>query len=210
MGYDSEKWAKRILYRTDLSGFLYHLTKDEIDVNGNTIRSALDRLLKIIGERKINGSSTESGFIIGDRKAVCFQDAPINGIVQNVVHEHTFKAELGGKVRYVGFGLAFSKSYIYRLGGRPVLYEKKEIAKTILPRQEWWRIVDFDMSRDDSIVDWTHEREWRLPMNDFHFDIRGVVVILPNFDMYREFISKCNPEDLKLIGGIIQISPLAY
>ncbi|PFC37690.1 DUF2971 domain-containing protein [Bacillus cereus] len=210
MGYDSEKWAKRILYRTDLSCSVYHLTKDEIDSNGNIVCSALDRLLKIIRERKINGSSTESGFIIGDRKAVCFQDAPIHGIVQNVVHEHTFREELCGKVRYVGFGLAFSKAYIYKIGGRPVIYEKSEVAKNILNKTEWWRIVDFDLSRDDRFVDWTHEREWRLPTDEFYFDVRDAVIILPNMSMYREFMQKCNPEDVKLFGGIIQISPLVY
>ena len=210
VGYDAEKWAKRIQYRTDLSGFVYHLTKAEKDINGKTITGALDRLLKIIKERKISGSSTKSGFITGDKKAICFQDAPISGIAQNVVHEREFREQLGGKIRYVSIGLAFPKAYIFNNGSRPVFYEKKETAKQILPKDEWWRIVDFDLSDKENIVDWTHEREWRLPADEFNFDLSKVVVILPNKDRYQEFIEKLPTEDLKTIMGIIQTSPLVY
>lgn len=210
MGYDVEKWSKRIQHRTDLSGFVYHLTKAELDNNGKTVMDALDRLVKIITERKLNGSSTESGFITGKRKAVCFQDAPIQGIVQNVLHENSYKAELGGKTRYTYLGVAFPKAYIFQQGGRPVFYEEKETAKKILPPDEYWRIVDFSLMDKENIVDWTHEREWRLPADEFHFDISKAVVLLPNRERYKNLIEKLSEEDLKAIQGIIQISPLIY
>ncbi|AZU60110.1 DUF2971 domain-containing protein [Neobacillus mesonae] len=210
MAYDADKWMKRIRYRSDLSGYVYHLTKAELDTNGKTVMGALDRLLKIISERKIIGSSTESGFITGNRKAVCFQDAPISGIVQNVLHENNFRAELGGKIRYTYLGLVFPKSYIFKNGGRPVLYENKETAKKILPQDEWWRIVNYDLSDRNNIVDLTHEREWRLPADEFNFDLAKVSVILPNQKLHQEFIEKIDPEDLKTITGMIQITPLVY
>lgn len=210
MGYDSEKWKKRIQYRTDLSGSLYHLTKSQINEDGKVILNALDRLIKILVEGKIDGSSTESGFIIGDRKAVCFQDAPMSGIVQNIVHEQEFRKELGGKIRYRGTGIAFSKPYIFRHGGRPVLYEEKSIAKSMLPRDEWWRIVNFELSQNDNIIDWTHEREWRLPEDEFHFDLSDVVVLLPNSKQYKKFIEKCPKEVLKEIRGIVQLGLMRY
>jgi len=122
MAYDFEKWKERIKSRTDLSGYVYHLTKPVLDVNGNTTLKAIDRLINIINERKLDGSSTQSGFIIGNKKAVCFQDAPIRGIAQNVIHEQDFRKELGGKIRYKGIGLAFTKPYIFNKGGRPVIY----------------------------------------------------------------------------------------
>ncbi|MGG1164806.1 DUF2971 domain-containing protein [Bacillus mycoides] len=210
MGYDLEQWKKRVQYRTDLSGVLYHLTKCEIKEDGKVTLNALDRLIKILVEGKINGSSTESGFIIGDRKAVCFQDAPMSGIVQNIVHEEEFRKELGGKIRYRGIGIAFSKSYIFRNGGRPVLYEEKSKAKIMLPREEWWRIVNFNLVQDDNIIDWTHEREWRMPEDEFHFDVSDVVVLLPNTQQYRSFIERCPKEILKKIKGIVQLGLMRY
>lgn len=209
MAFTEGKWTKRIQYRTDLSGYVYHLTKAEIS-KGKEILSALDRLLKIISERKINGSTTESGFITGNRKAVCFQDAPISGIVQNVLHEDSYRKELGGKIRYTNFGLAFPKPYIFRNGGRPVFYEDKEIAKKILPRDEWWRIVDYNLTDGKNIVDWTHEREWRMPTNEFNFDLSKATILVPSSARYRELIEKLPDSDLNDILGIIQTSLLKY
>ncbi|MEH7613053.1 DUF2971 domain-containing protein [Gottfriedia acidiceleris] len=210
LGYDVEKWGKRIQYRTDLSGFVYHLTKSQLNEEGKITKQALDVLLDIISERKLNGSTTTSGFITGNKKAVCFQDAPISGICQNVVHEKEFREELGGKTRYVSVGLAFPKGYIYRKGGRPVFYEQKSVAKKILPSDEWWRIVDYDLSDKDNIIDWTHEREWRMPVDEFHFDLSQAVIILPNPERYNKFISKISDDDLKAVKGIIQTSPLIF
>lgn len=129
MAFTKDKWIKRIKSRTDISAHVYHLTKAEVDGDGKKVLDALERLLKIVSERKINGSTTKSGFITGDRKAVCFQDAPITGIVQNVLHENDYREELGGKTRYTYLGIAFPKPYIFQNGGRPVLYEEKEVAK---------------------------------------------------------------------------------
>ena len=210
MGYDLKKWVNRMKSRTDLSAYTYHLTKSELNEKGEVTMESLDRLLKIIKEKKLIGSNTQSGFITGNRKAVCFQDAPISGITQNIMHEQDFREDLGGKVRYLAFGLAFSKVYIFQEGGRPVLYEKKEIAKEILPRNEWWRIVNFDLDDEDNLIDWTHEREWRLPLDEFHFDLSFAIVILPNEHMYRKFIEKVPSEDLKSIKGIIQAGAVIY
>lgn len=208
MAFTQKKWIKRIKSRTDMSAYVYHLTKAEVDGDGKVILNALERFLKIIGERKLNGSTTESGFITGNRKAVCFQDAPISGIVQNVLHENSYRDELGGKTRYTYFGLGFTKPYIFQNGGRPVLYEEKEIAKKILPKDEWWRIVDYNLSDEKKIVDWTHEREWRMPTDEFHFDLSKAMLLVPNKSRYAELIEKLPKEDLKTVLGIIQISPI--
>jgi hypothetical protein len=57
-----------------------------------------------------------------------------------------------------------------------------------LTPDEWWRIVNFDLSNDDNIVDWTHEREWRLTGDAFQFDISKATIILPNSRIYKHFI----------------------
>lgn len=210
MGFNVDKWQRRIQSRTDISGFVYHLTKAELDENGKVTTHALDRLIKILKEGKINGSTSESGFITGNRKAVCFQDAPISGIVQDVAHENMYRDELGGKIRYTYVGIAFPKTYVFQKGGRPVLYEEKEIAKKILPPEEHWRIVDFNISNKNNIIDWTHEREWRMPVDEFHFDIEKATVLLPNQHRYKELIEKMSEDELKSLLGIIQISPLIF
>ena len=35
--------------------------------------------------------------------------------------------------------------------------------KSILPSDEYWRIVNYDLSDNKYMVDWTHEWEWRVP-----------------------------------------------
>lgn len=195
MAFSKDKWIKRIKSRTDVSAYVYHLTKAEVDDDGKKVLDALGRLLKIVSERKINGSTTKSGFITGDRKAVCFQDAPITGIVQNVLHENDYREELGGKTRYTYLGIAFPKPYIFQNGGRPVLYEEKELAKKFLPKDEWWRIVDYNLSNEKKIVDWTHEREWRMPTDEFHFDLSKAILLVPNSSRHNQLIKKLPEKD---------------
>jgi len=205
MGYDYEKWKKRFMNRSDISLTLTHLTKEQVQEDGS-ILSSIDVLLKILREQKIVGSS-KTAFIHGKEKAVCFQESPQYGIAQNILHEREYKDELGGKVRYSPNGLIFLKRYVYRKGGRPVLYENVEVAKSILPEEEWWRIVSFNLDDKQNIVDWTHEREWRVK-GDFEFKLSAAYVLLGSAKDYKEFIEKVDFEILKSIAGITAIVPL--
>ena len=64
-----EEWRNRYKNRNDISSRLTHLTK------GNTVEEAFTNLLKILEEKILIGSTTETGFIIGSRPAVCLQEA---------------------------------------------------------------------------------------------------------------------------------------
>ncbi len=168
MGYDRKQWLKRIAERSDMSSQVVHLTREgEIE---NTRHDVFDILLKILMEQRITGSSTKSGFICGKRSAVCFQDVPLQSLCQNVYYEQKYR-ELNqqAKLRYRAIGLAFSKAYVYQHGGRPVIYDKTSEAKRYLPEADWWRIVNFDLGSDQNVIDWTHEREWRIT-DGFEFD----------------------------------------
>lgn len=200
---EKEVWKKRLQHRGDISAFLTHFTREAASMN------PLEVLLKILGEKRIIASTTDKGFIIGSKPAVCFQDAPIYGLSQNILHEQLHQPELGGKVRYRGFGLAFEKPYVFKKGGRPVIYEKKDIAKVMLPSEEWWRIVSYDLSSDTSIVDWTHEREWRA-QGDFEFELSETFVYLPNSKVYKEFIKKISPVTLAELRGIVVLTPVIH
>ena len=200
MAYTRKNWENRLLSRTDMSMYLTHLTK------GTDKMNALEVLLKILNEKKLK-STCDTGFINGEKPVVCFQDIPFSSIAQNVKHEQIERVNLGGKIRYEALGIAFDKSMIFKLGGRPVIYEKTIFAKGILSFNEHWRIVNLDYSDDEAYIDWTHEREWRI-LNDFNFELNDVFVLLPNTQVYKAFIKKCDTEIVQEIAGIIVLNTL--
>ncbi|MBF4696080.1 DUF2971 domain-containing protein [Fusibacter ferrireducens] len=200
MAYDEIKWRKRFNYRSDITLTLTHLTRETKEM------SSVEVLIKILNEQKIIGSSN-SGFIHGSNTAVCFQDAPQYGVAQNINHEKTYREELGNKVRYSHNGLVFLKSYVFKKGGRPVIYEKLEVAKEMLHEDEWWRIVNYDLSNKENIIDWTHEREWRVK-GDFEFSLSQPYIILGNTSDYNEFMNKAPEEVKNTIAGITSIVTL--
>ena len=209
MSYTKDDWKKRIYERIDLSGSLVHLTKDSDDEN------YMDILLKILVEKELIGSSTESGYICGDRKAVCFFDAPLYSICQTTYYEQKLWKEGGeiGKRRYLGFGLAFTKDYMFSKGARPVIYEKKAVAKRFLPRDEWWRIVGFDLSDENNYIDWTHEREWRIPEN-FKFELSEATLLCMNNSIVRiiaeEYENRTGDKLLSLLRGVVTLKDVFY
>jgi len=142
---------------TWVSSLITHLTR------GTGTESAIQVLLRILSEETIKGSTA----VVGDRPAVCFQDAPLVGLAQNIRFERE-RQEGGDRLRYERVGVTFGKVYAFGLGARPVLYENTESAKAFLPADQRWRIVRLDLSDEKNIIDWTHEREWRAP-GDFHF-----------------------------------------
>ena len=195
MQYTFDLWKDRHRHRVDLSIYVTHLTKENAGLN------TFEVLQKILTEKKLVGSTTASGFIIGTDSAVCFQDGPLYGIAQNCLHEQQNKDELGSKIRYSPVGLSFRKDYVFKKGGRPVIYESKDVAKSILPPAEWWRIVSFDLS-GTVIIDWTHEREWRVK-GDFTFELSEAIVVLNRTEAYRHFIKNTTPLLIESIAGIV-------
>ncbi|KAF5063927.1 hypothetical protein DSECCO2_289650 [anaerobic digester metagenome] len=204
-------WKRRLAERSDLSTSLVHLTKDK---KGNNALSAMDVLIKILKEKRLIGSNSNSGFICGGIPAVCFQDTPLYQLTENIYYEQKMRqAHEYTKVRYLGIGLMFDKVHIYKKGGRPVIYEKKETAKRFLPANEYWRIVNYNLDDENEIIDWTHEREWRIK-NDFDFELSDVIVILPKCSNIETFIKKYKKEfnkdpysDLK---GIIPLQEIFF
>lgn len=209
-----ENWKDRISHRTDISASLVHLTK------GNNELKALDVLMKILKERTLRGSSnvmvngSPRGFICGDSPVVCFQDVPLYSLSENILHEQRMRKDNDKlPIRYLPFGLKFSKNYIFKNGGRPVIYEKTETAKQFLPKEEYWRIVRLDMNDDNNIIDWTHEREWRIK-GDFNFDIQEVEILLSNQHSVKKLYSYCKDNNMMdifdQISGIVTLQSLIF
>jgi hypothetical protein len=167
--------------------------------------------MTIFSQRRINGS--DSPFIHGETKVVCFQDAPLSGICQNAYFEQRYREEKSEvKQRYSACGLMFEKLYVFSKRGRPVIYDRVDDAKSFLRPDQWWRIVNIDFNDSEDMVDWMHEREWRVP-GDLAFDIRKATVILPDAETYRDFIEQCAEElpDVPLrLRGIVVMSNILY
>ena len=213
MGYTAETWKNRIAERTDLSTAIVHLTRSLSTKKSDGIPTLLDNLFKILDAGIIKPSSTAKGFIVGSRPAVCFQDAPLVGIVQNVFYEQKYRAKnTTAKLRYQGAGIAFGKPYAFRKGARPVIYDKREDAKQYLPEDEYWRIVNLDLEDDSNYIDWTHEREWRSP-GAFEFDIAETILLFPNWKFHQNFVKRCNAENkdyVERVKGIVMMGAVLF
>mgnify|MGYP003291351292 CR=1 FL=1 len=202
---DVKEWRNRIVRRSDFSCDLTHLTK----ANGKN--SSLDVLVKILKDKKLVGGS---GFVCDYKPVVCFQDIPLSSLSENILYEQLLhKQNPKQPCRYDAFGLRFSKTYVYKKGGRPVIYEATKTAKEFLPKNEYWRIVKLDLSDDKNVVDWTHEREWRVKGN-LEFEWSDVEIILSQEHSLQQFIKKCKENNIEgvldEVKGIITLKSLIF
>lgn len=207
MPYDKKSWKRRLAERSDLSSQIVHLTRD------TESSKVVDVLYAIVTQAQLNGSSTRSGFICGKTPAVCFQDAPLSAVCQNVFFEQKYKeSNKDAKTRYRAVGIAFSKEYAFRKGARPVIYDRTSEAKMYLPPEQHWKIVNFDLSKDDALIDWTHEREWRAPGN-FAFELKEATLLFVNSSTYKAFLKKCKDNGTNFAEqarGIVVMDNLLY
>lgn len=206
-----EEWKKKIAERNDITGHLIHLTKER-EIEDKKF-STIKMLVKILQDKKLIGSTTESGFIVGNKSAVCFQESPIYSLSQNIYYEQKlFEEKKSKKMRYFGVGLMFTKPYVYKKGGRPVIYDKTTEAKKYLPKDQWWRIVNYDLSDENNIIDWTHEREWRVE-GDLEFELSDISIVVPNEKAFKKIIKECNNVGIDLVKevkSIISLGDLFY
>lgn len=203
MGYDRKTWHARYAERTDLSTHLVHLTKP------TEKKKAIEVLFSILESGQLKGSTTNSGFIVGDIPAVCFQDAPLHGVSQNCWFEEKWRKEGSSKKeRYIAMGLMLKKRFVYSKGGRPVIYDPTEEAKEYLPENQYWRIVNFNLADKNNIVDWSHEREWRAP-NNLKFKLENVTLIFPNNRSVQEFMSLCDDAGKRFYRQVCGMIPMS-
>lgn len=205
---NKKDWRKRFKNRVDLSSRVTHLTK------GDTDDEAFENLISILEEKCIRASKTGSNFINGDIPAVCLQEAPLIAIAENLQYEEKLREEdEKQRIRYLGFGIRFHKDFIYQNNGRPVIYDDTNQAKEYLHKSDWWRIVRLDLSDENHMIDWTHEREWRVP-GDLLFDYSQCEIIVPSPVYYHKFVEYClknNREEILLeIQGIVVMASVYY
>lgn len=199
------EWRERYKRRNDVTSRVTHLT------NGNSDNDAFENLLSILNDKKIKGGL---GYINGNIPVICMQEVPLHSLAENLLYEIDLrKTSKSEKSRYREFGLRFSKVFIYKNGGRPVIYENAKEMKKIIPHSEHWRLVDMQLSKLDNLIDWSHEREWRVK-DELCFEYTDTEIIVPSNKYYRKFISYCDDNNkidiLKGINGIITLNSANY
>lgn len=57
-------------------------------------------------------------------------------------------------------------------------------------------------------MDWTHEREWRVPGNVEFNNYSGIHIILYNPECFKHFLNSCPPDILKKISGVTTLTTI--
>jgi hypothetical protein len=176
--------------RPDFSNLLVHFTtnrdpcsNDDNNPGNQYIgKNAYDRLTGILVDKKITASSMPwTG-----RKAVCFTECPWSSLIDHAG-------------RYSSYGIGFSKAFVFGTGGGPAYYVRADHYK----KQNWdehlltfvtpfWpsyrpKTLRGQEYLDGKDVDYSHEREWRVP-HDFTFEYEQIeCIILNNYDDMARF-----------------------
>jgi hypothetical protein len=180
--------------RPDFSEYVVHFTKPKAPLGLSTHRTdanllqikaqdARKRLENILSQKQI--IATPMPWI--NAKAVCFTECVWDSLLQHCKH-------------YSAYGVGFHKSVLMNQGGGPALYMRrdlKDFQRSHKPNGGGWSpqlepfITDFnpEYGPEDlknrwapkKSVDFSHEREWRVP-GDFRFtraDIAFIIVDVP-------------------------------
>ena len=155
------------------SSFVVHFTKS---------LEADSRLISILNEKTIR--SHPAPWV--NRNVVCFTECPWASLLTHVKN-------------YSAYGLGFSKSLVFAAGGGPAYYVRHDHWE----KQQWddhvkafvtpfWpgyrpKAAPFQIPFSGKTVDYSHEREWRVP-HEFTFDRTQVeFVILPDYATMARF-----------------------
>ncbi|MGJ4996383.1 hypothetical protein ACQR0Z_18310 [Bradyrhizobium sp. HKCCYLS3077] len=177
-----------LVRRTDFANSLVHLTRERKELNKatfcqNIVATAFDVLKEILISGTVRGGL---GFVKGSKPVVCLSEIPLASM------DKFASQTAGGKERYRFYGVALSKQAVFGAGGRPVIYLPDNEASWI-PSEQKWRQVKFEPPH----VDWTHEREWRVPGDLDLTKVPGIYVIVWGAHEAREILNlKCPVETL--------------
>lgn len=177
--------------RPDLSDYLVHFTKGGVSCSSKQDKhitddidkmSAYNRLLNILDTKTI--IATPMPWV--DVNAVCFTECPWNSLLAHAKN-------------YSPYGIGFSKPFIYACGGNPVFY----IRDSLFHKAQWPKGVKpfltpfkpvyrprTERKPGEKFLDYTHEREWRVPhMVSFEYD-KIEFIILDKYEDMAKFPKK--------------------
>lgn len=169
--------------RPDFSVYLSHFTKDgdfchtEQTAEVDTFRkmTAFQRLCSILSMKEIKTSVMPWT----NTQGLCFTECPWSSLL---IHTR----------QYSSYGIGFTKEFIYKNNGAPVLYMRKKfmntLQRTIKDKKALQEILAMatpyspsfetrSMRKQIKMVDYTHEREWRM-VNNLGFEYADVAFII--------------------------------
>ena len=149
--------------RDDLSSKLVHLTR-------GTWEEASETFQNIVDEKRLKGGT---GGINDNVRCVCFSEAPIGKLSVILAN----RSELG--FRYAPFGVMVDKEWLFRQGGRPVIYQAEEDEYQFLHPDQRYRHKRYE---PDKGIDFTWEREWRIRAEEVPLDPTVTTLVVPNRD----------------------------
>ncbi len=181
--------------RPDFSNYLAHFTTNRAPVSKSKHNptahikgvSAYDRLVSILESKKILSSRLPWN----NREAVCLTECPWGSLLDHAQ-------------RYSPYGVGFNKPFIFAAGGGSAYYVRADHYK----EQDWDENVHTFVTPfwpryrpaklrnngvlNDKNVDYSHEREWRVP-HDLTFEYSHVeFVALDTYEDMAKF-----PKELK-------------
>lgn len=148
------------MLRNDLSSKLIHLTRTVADT------TASQRFNQILAESQLTGSSRD---VRGGFSVIGFTEAPIT-MLANVLANAAAQ-----EMRYAPLGVMVDKSWLYELGGRPVIYQSNAEFDD-LPECKRYLHVRFEPNNG---IDYSWEREWRIQRDALELDPTMTTVIVP-------------------------------
>ncbi|MBW2035447.1 MAG: hypothetical protein JRI94_18060 [Deltaproteobacteria bacterium] len=174
------------MIRDDISNKLIHMTK------GETKDAAAKSFLSILQEGRLRGGTS---MIKGGHQCVCFTEAPVSKLA-TILSDPSI---LG--VRYAPFGIMVDKAWLFRQGGRPVIYQSDEEYE-VLPDPIRYRHVRYE---PENGVDFTWEREWRINTAELILEPSETTVVVPTRNWEDYFMNKHIEKlqrDVRILGGV--------
>lgn len=177
------------LVRRDISDLLFHFTRSlghgkRVEIKSGMSMSssegrAINVLRKILYEGKLRGTSN---WTYGE-DCVCFTEAPIQEFnsIFSLVSVAASKEE---RPRYEPYGIAVNKHWLFKQGGRPVIYDSPSSFNDLPPAMRH-RFVPYDLEKG---IDFTWEREWRIRTSTLALDPKQTLVVVPKSDEAFELV----------------------
>jgi hypothetical protein len=192
--------------RSDFSNSLVHLTRERREYSSSedfplqklvSHVSAFDVLKEILLSGVLRGSGND-GYIKGPRRAVCFSEIPLSAMNQQFALPPVDPFKPAPSIRYRFYGVVVSKRAVFDAGGRPVIYLPDSEGDWIPPEEKWRHV------RYDERVDFTHEREWRVP-GDLDLRKLSIYVIVWSTSEAKELATFRTP-----VKWILSIVPMEH
>jgi hypothetical protein len=161
--------------RTDLSQWLWHFTRRD--------QNPIETLTTIVKSKSLLGSMDR----FSDNPFVCFSEAPL---AQLLLQSPILAAN--GYHRLSNFGVGVRKSWLYKRGGLPVIYQPDSLISELCPNQRF-RHVTLDLDRG---LDYTWQREWRIPTDRLALDQKETIVVAPEMGEFEGTIYEIGFDDI--------------